>query len=145
MVSWLSIGQCLSLFTVRLQIQPVYDPSSTQVLFAKFDSLPNPICNFLVVPLSHFRPIHHPSSLVRCVSLPLHNSLDLSRNSSIHFDSPAPARGAAAGAKPAQHPVVEKYGTLIGNFVKANYDRAMFFVAYSEVAILIWTILKAIT
>lgn len=41
--------------------------------------------------------------------------------------------------------MAEKYGTMIGKFIKENYDRAMFFVAYSEVAILVWTILKAVT
>ena len=58
---------------------------------------------------------------------------------------PASSTRPAAGAKPAQHPTVEKYGGLIGNFIKQNYDRAMYFVAYSEVAILLWTILRAVT
>nr|BAJ89793.1 predicted protein [Hordeum vulgare subsp. vulgare] len=61
------------------------------------------------------------------------------------FTAPTPATRPAAGSKPVQHPVVEKYGTLIGNFIKQNYDRAMFFVAYSEVGILLWTILRAVT
>jgi len=86
-------------------------------------------------------------SLIPFATFSLFHCLTFARSTILPrlFAAPAPARGAAAGAKPAQHPVVEKYGTLIGNFVKANYDRAMFFVAYSEVAILIWTILKAIT
>lgn len=61
------------------------------------------------------------------------------------FTAPASSTRPAAGAKAAQHPTVEKYGGLIGNFIKQNYDRAMYFVAYSEVAILLWTILRAVT